>query len=142
MNGASHATPYRLFLQMSRLFRRCLHLRVPVGNGRIANAGRRPIVPVRPELQVRGVATTLPLPLKLVCARKEHRLGLSVPMHPNTLAPRADHLTHAFWLGPLLPLPSANRLVVGVPVLPQSTDRPYAAARTSRVGAGANTQRP
>jgi len=33
-----------------------------------------------------------------------HREGLSVLVHPNTLAPRADHLVHAIWLGPSLPL--------------------------------------
>ncbi len=33
-----------------------------------------------------------------------HRQGLSVLVHPNTLAPRADHLTHALWLGEPLPL--------------------------------------
>jgi aromatic ring-cleaving dioxygenase len=33
-----------------------------------------------------------------------HRQGLSVLVHPNTLAPRADHLTHAIWLGSALPL--------------------------------------
>jgi aromatic ring-cleaving dioxygenase len=33
-----------------------------------------------------------------------HREGLSVLVHPNTLAPRADHLLHALWLGPPLPL--------------------------------------
>jgi aromatic ring-cleaving dioxygenase len=33
-----------------------------------------------------------------------HREGLSVLVHPNTLAPRADHLSHALWLGPSLPL--------------------------------------
>ena len=32
------------------------------------------------------------------------REGLSVLVHPNTLAPRADHLIHALWLGPPLPL--------------------------------------
>jgi aromatic ring-cleaving dioxygenase len=33
-----------------------------------------------------------------------HRQGLSVLVHPNTLAPRADHLSHALWLGETLPL--------------------------------------
>jgi aromatic ring-cleaving dioxygenase len=33
-----------------------------------------------------------------------HREDLSVLVHPNTLAPRADHLTHALWLGTPLPL--------------------------------------
>jgi DOPA 4,5-dioxygenase len=33
-----------------------------------------------------------------------HREGLNVLVHPNTLAPRADHLVHALWLGTPLPL--------------------------------------
>lgn len=33
-----------------------------------------------------------------------HREGLSVLVHPNTLAPRADHLVHALWMGPPLAL--------------------------------------
>ena len=33
-----------------------------------------------------------------------HREGLSVLVHPNTLAPRADHLVHALWLGAPLAL--------------------------------------
>ena len=33
-----------------------------------------------------------------------HRAGLTVLVHPNTLAPRDDHLIHALWLGPPLPL--------------------------------------
>jgi len=33
-----------------------------------------------------------------------NRGALSVLVHPNTLAPRTDHLQHAMWLGPPLPL--------------------------------------
>jgi aromatic ring-cleaving dioxygenase len=33
-----------------------------------------------------------------------NREGLSVLVHPNTLAPRADHLRHALWLGAPLPI--------------------------------------
>lgn len=33
-----------------------------------------------------------------------HRDGLSVLVHPNTLAPRADHTRHAMWLGTPLPV--------------------------------------
>lgn len=33
-----------------------------------------------------------------------NRRGLDVLLHPNTLAPRADHLVHALWLGRPLPL--------------------------------------
>jgi aromatic ring-cleaving dioxygenase len=33
-----------------------------------------------------------------------HRDGLDVLVHPNTLAPRDDHLQHALWLGDKLPL--------------------------------------
>ena len=43
-----------------------------------------------------------------------HREGLSVLVHPNTLAPRVDHLVHAIWLGPALPLRDD--------VLPESID--------------------
>ena len=43
-----------------------------------------------------------------------HREGLSVLVHPNTLAPLADHLVHALWLGAPLPLHAD--------VLPESID--------------------
>jgi aromatic ring-cleaving dioxygenase len=33
-----------------------------------------------------------------------NRDGLDVLVHPNTLAPRDDHLQHALWLGQVLPL--------------------------------------
>lgn len=33
-----------------------------------------------------------------------HRDGLSVLVHPNTLEPLRDHLVHALWLGPPLPI--------------------------------------
>jgi DOPA 4,5-dioxygenase len=33
-----------------------------------------------------------------------NRQGLDVLLHPNTLAPRADHAQHALWLGQPLPL--------------------------------------
>jgi aromatic ring-cleaving dioxygenase len=43
-----------------------------------------------------------------------HREGLNVLVHPNTLAPRADHVIHALWLGSPLPLRED--------VLPESID--------------------
>lgn len=43
-----------------------------------------------------------------------HREALSVLVHPNTLARRADHLVHAIWLGPPMPLHAD--------VLPESID--------------------
>ncbi|HMO48256.1 MAG TPA: DOPA 4,5-dioxygenase family protein [Rubrivivax sp.] len=36
-----------------------------------------------------------------------NRSGLTVLVHPNTLAPRDDHLIHALWLGPPLALKEA-----------------------------------
>ena len=33
-----------------------------------------------------------------------NRAGLTVLVHPNTGAPRDDHLMHALWLGSVLPL--------------------------------------
>ncbi len=40
-----------------------------------------------------------------------HRDGLDVLVHPNTLAPRADHVQHALWLG--------QRLAVKPETLPE-----------------------
>jgi DOPA 4,5-dioxygenase len=42
-----------------------------------------------------------------------NRDGLNILVHPNTLAPRDDHLRHALWLGEPLPLNEQ--------VLPQSS---------------------
>jgi DOPA 4,5-dioxygenase len=36
-----------------------------------------------------------------------NRAGLTVLVHPNTGAPRDDHLVHALWLGSVLPLKGA-----------------------------------
>ena len=42
-----------------------------------------------------------------------NRLGLSVLVHPNTGRARDDHLVHALWLGPRLPL-NADTLPVSL----------------------------
>jgi len=54
-----------------------------------------------------------------------HREGLSVLVHPNTLAPRADHLVHAIWLGTPLPLrpdvlPEAITAAEESPIVPNT----------------------
>ena len=54
-----------------------------------------------------------------------HREGLSVLVHPNTLAPRADHLVHAIWLGAPLALrpealPDAIRPDEESPIVPNT----------------------
>ena len=36
-----------------------------------------------------------------------HRQGLDILLHPNTGAPRDDHLHHALWLGQRLPVKEA-----------------------------------
>ena len=60
------------------------------------------------------VAFDVPVFAELVPWLALHRGGLSVLVHPNTLAPRADHLVHALWLGPSLPLRAD--------ILPESVD--------------------
>ncbi len=55
-----------------------------------------------------------------------NRRGLSVLVHPNTLAPRDDHLQHALWLGETLPLkPDVLPLHIDAadesPVVPNTT---------------------
>jgi aromatic ring-cleaving dioxygenase len=37
-----------------------------------------------------------------------NRLGLTILVHPNTDRPRDDHLTHAVWMGSVLPLDAAR----------------------------------
>lgn len=55
-----------------------------------------------------------------------HRAGLTVLVHPNTLAPRDDHLLHALWLGPPLALkPDVLPLRIDLrdesPIVPNTT---------------------
>ena len=67
--------------------------------------GRWHEVPVGPHTQAMyQVAFEVGVFADLVPWLALHREGLSVLVHPNTLAPRADHLVHALWLGPSLPL--------------------------------------
>ena len=55
-----------------------------------------------------------------------NRSGLTVLVHPNTLAPRADHLIHALWLGPPLALKQAV-----LPVRIEAKDESPIAANTT-----------
>jgi aromatic ring-cleaving dioxygenase len=41
-----------------------------------------------------------------------NRLDLTVLVHPNTENPRRDHLTHAFWMGEILPIVHPEQLPV------------------------------
>ena len=67
--------------------------------------GRWHEVPIGPHTQAMyQVAFDVGVFAGLVPWLALHREGLSVLVHPNTLAPRADHLVHAIWLGPQLPL--------------------------------------
>jgi len=67
--------------------------------------GRWHEVPVGPHTQAMyQVAFDVGVFAELVPWLALHREGLNVLVHPNTLAPRADHLVHALWLGTPLPL--------------------------------------
>ena len=67
--------------------------------------GRWHEVPIGPHTQAMyQVAFGVDVFAQLVPWLALHREGLSVLVHPNTLAPRADHLVHAIWLGSPLPL--------------------------------------
>jgi aromatic ring-cleaving dioxygenase len=41
-----------------------------------------------------------------------NRLDLTILVHPNTENPRRDHLTHAFWMGEVLPIVRPEQLPV------------------------------
>ena len=57
-----------------------------------------------------------------------NRRGLAILVHPNTDRPRDDHLTHALWMGEMLPL-DGSRLPLSLreaggehePVVPNTT---------------------
>lgn len=51
-----------------------------------------------------------------------HRAGLVVLVHPNTGDPYRDHVTHALWLGAMLPLTAAGlpRHETPAPIVPNS----------------------
>jgi aromatic ring-cleaving dioxygenase len=67
--------------------------------------GRWHAVPVGPHTAAMyQVAFDVGVFAELVPWLALHREGLSVLVHPNTLAPLADHLVHALWLGAPLPL--------------------------------------
>jgi aromatic ring-cleaving dioxygenase len=67
--------------------------------------GRWHEVPIGPHTQAMyQVAFDVDVFASLVPWLALHREGLNVLVHPNTLAPRADHLVHAIWLGAPLPL--------------------------------------
>lgn len=67
--------------------------------------GRWHDIPVGPHPQAMYQVAFLPqLFPALVPWLMLHRGGLTVLIHPNTGAPRADHLVHAAWLGAVLPL--------------------------------------
>lgn len=62
--------------------------------------GRWHEVPVGPHsAAMYQVAFSPALFAELVPWLMLNREGLNVLVHPNTLAPRADHLQHALWLG-------------------------------------------
>ena len=67
--------------------------------------GRWHEVPIGPHTQAMyQVAFDVGVFADLVPWLALHRDGLSVLVHPNTLAPRTDNSAHALWLGPALPL--------------------------------------
>jgi DOPA 4,5-dioxygenase len=67
--------------------------------------GRWHDVPVGPHPQAMYQVAFLPQAFPtLVPWLMLNRAGLTVLVHPNTGAPRADHLVHAGWLGAVLPL--------------------------------------
>jgi aromatic ring-cleaving dioxygenase len=88
--------------------------------------GRWHAVPVGPHTNAMyQVAFDVEVFADLVPWLALHREGLSVLVHPNTLAPRADHLIHALWLGPALPLrgetlPEAIGAIEEDPVVPNT----------------------
>jgi DOPA 4,5-dioxygenase len=80
-------------------------LRQRIGERFSVQLGRWHDVPVGPHTAAMyQVAFATEVFASLVPWLMLNRAGLTVLVHPNTLAPRDDHLLHALWLGPPLPL--------------------------------------
>lgn len=80
-------------------------LRRRIGERFVVRLGRWHDVPVGPHAAAMyQVAFEVAQFASLVPWLALNREGLSVLVHPDTLAPRADHLRHALWLGAPLPL--------------------------------------
>ena len=81
------------------------HVRDGIAQRFKVQLGRWHEVPIGPHTQAMyQVAFDVDVFAGLVPWLALHREGLNVLVHPNTLAPRADHLVHAIWLGAPLPL--------------------------------------
>ena len=79
---------------------RAMALRERIASRFAVQLGRCHEVPVGPHHQpMYQVAFTPELFAAFVPWLMLERDGLSVLVHPNTLAPRDDHLRHALWLG-------------------------------------------
>jgi DOPA 4,5-dioxygenase len=80
-------------------------LRQRIGERFVVQLGRWHDVPVGPHTAAMyQVAFATEVFASLVPWLMLQRDGLTVLVHPNTLAPRDDHLRHALWLGAPLPL--------------------------------------
>lgn len=105
-------------------------LRQRIGERFSVQLGRWHDVPVGPHTAAMyQVAFAPPLFATLVPWLMLHRHGLDVLVHPNTLAPRDDHLQHALWLGERLALkPEVLPLQIGAdeesPVVPNTRPLP------------------
>jgi aromatic ring-cleaving dioxygenase len=75
-------------------------LRQRIGERFVVQLGRWHDVPVGPHTAAMyQVAFATEVFASFVPWLMLHRDGLDVLVHPNTLAPRDDHLRHALWLG-------------------------------------------
>jgi aromatic ring-cleaving dioxygenase len=80
-------------------------LRARIGERFVVQLGRWHDVPVGPHTAAMyQVAFDVAQFAAFVPWLALNRSGLSVLVHPNTLAPRDDHLRHALWLGTPLAL--------------------------------------
>lgn len=104
-------------------------LRQRIGERFAVQLGRWHDVPVGPHTAAMyQVAFATEVFAGLVPWLMLNRSGLTVLVHPNTLAPRDDHLEHALWLGPPLPLkgevlPLRTGAADEAPVVPNTAPR-------------------
>lgn len=125
-----HSWHAHVYFDSAATRERAAALRDHIGDRFAVQMGRWHDAPIGPHtLPMYQVAFATQLFASLVPWLMLERDGLSVLVHPNTLAPHADHLQHALWLGPPLPL---NERVLPLridaadesPIVPNTTPRP------------------